>query len=700
MKLKLLITGAVVSALFMFSSYTFYKEDGDKPGVLIRLMMQGMEYYHYQPPQINDDFSQHVFDLYLKNLDYSKRFLTQRDVNNLRKYREKIDEELKEGSFEFFDMAAGLFDQRVLEAKGYTEEILAKPFDFTQKEYLEADYEKLDFAENEAALKDRWRKTLKYQTLSRLVTLMENQEKSVANSGQEGIETKSFATLEEEARLKVLKTQEQVFHRLERIPLSDRRADFINSVANVYDPYTGYFPPKDKEDFDMDISGKMEGIGAQLRETDGFIKVVSIVPGSASARQGKLEVNDVILKVAQADQDPVDVVDMDIDEAIKMIRGKKGTEVRLTVRKVDGSEVIIPIVRDVVILEETYAKSAVLQSDKGKKNVGYIYLPKFYVDFDDPRGRHCSEDIALEIEKLKKDNIKGLIIDLRNNGGGSLPDVIDMAGLFINKGPVVQVKARGGAPQVKADKDPAVQWDGPLVILVNSLSASASEILAAAVQDYDRGIIVGTTTFGKGTVQSFFSLDNMVQGASDLKPLGDMKLTTQKFYRINGGATQHKGVIPDIVLPDEYSFVEYGERDQDFSMPWDEISPVPYQKWTSPVSQQMDQLKKASEKRVAESETFSLVKENAERLKQNQELERYPLNMEEFRAERKRLDEEAARYKDLKKPIQEMVVTYATADVSFISQDTVRANRFKSFQENLTKDPYVFESLNIIKDMQ
>lgn len=700
MKLKLLITGAVVSALLVLSSYTLHVNDGDKAGVLIRLMMQGMEYYHYQPPKINDDFSQHVFDLYLKNLDYSKRFLTDRDVNNLKKYREKIDEELKEGSFEFFDMAINLFDKRVSEAKTYTEEILSQPFDFSEKEYLEADYEKLDFAENEAAVKDRWRKTLKYQTLSRLVTLMENQEKAVAASGQEGIESKSFDSMEEEARMKVLKAQEQIFHRLERIPITDRRADFINSVANVYDPYTGYFPPKDKEDFDMDISGKLEGIGAQLRETDGFIKVVSIVPGSASARQGSLAVNDVILKVAQGDLEPVDVVDMDIDEAIKMIRGKKGTEVRLTVRKIDGSEQVIPIVRDIVVLEETYAKSAVIQSEKNKKNVGYIYLPKFYVDFDDPNGRHCSEDIALEIEKLKKDNIKGLILDLRNNGGGSLPDVIDMAGLFINKGPVVQVKARGSAPQVKSDKDPAIQWDGPLLILVNSLSASASEILAAAVQDYDRGVIVGTTTFGKGTVQSFFSLDNMVQGSSDLKPLGDMKLTTQKFYRINGGATQHKGVIPDIVLPDEYSFVEYGERDQDFSMPWDEISSVSYQKWSDPVSPKLDQLRKASEKRVAESNTFSLVKENAERLKQNQDQEFYPLNMDEFRAERKRLNEEASKYKDMKKPITEMSVNYATSDIGFINQDTVRASHFKTFRENLEKDPYVFESLNIIKDMQ
>ncbi|MEZ4774253.1 MAG: carboxy terminal-processing peptidase [Bacteroidia bacterium] len=700
MKLKLLITGAVVSALLILSSYTLHTNEGDKPGVLIRLMMQGMEYYHYQPPKINDDFSQHVFDLYLKNLDYSKRFLTERDVNNLKKYREKIDEELKEGSFEFFDMAINLFDKRVLEAKTYTEEILSQPFDFDQKEYLETDYEKLEFAENEAAIKDRWRKTLKYQTLSRLVTLMENQEKAVSSSGQEGIESKSFADMEKEARMKVLKAQEQTFHRLERIPITDRRADFINSVANVYDPYTGYFPPKDKEDFDMDISGKLEGIGAQLRETDGLIKVVSIVPGSASARQGSLEVNDIILKVAQGDLDPVDVVDMDIDEAIKMIRGKKGTEVRLTVRKIDGSEQVIPIVRDIVVLEETYAKSAVLQSEKNKKNVGYIYLPKFYVDFDDPRGRHCSEDIALEIEKLKKDNIKGLIIDLRNNGGGSLPDVIDMAGLFISKGPVVQVKARSSAPQVKSDKDPTIQWDGPLLILVNSLSASASEILAAAIQDYDRGVIVGTTTFGKGTVQSFFSLDNMVQGSSDLKPLGDMKLTTQKFYRINGGATQHKGVVPDIILPDEYSFVEYGERDQDFSMPWDEISPVSYQKWSAPVSPKLEQLKKASEKRVAESETFSLVKENAERLKKNQDQEFYPLNIEEFRAERKRLNDEAAKYKDLKKPIEEMSVNYATADMGFINQDTVRSNRFKAFRDNLGKDPYVFESLNIIKDMQ
>lgn len=699
MKFKLLLSGAVISALLVFSSYTLISGEGDKPGVLIRLMMQGMEYYHYQPPKINDNFSNNVFDIYLKNLDYSKRFLTQRDVENLRKYQTKIDDELKEGSFEFFDIAMGMYDKRLDQAQKFSDEILSKPFDFSKEEYLETDYEEMVFPANEAELKDRWRKTLKYQTLSRLVNIMERQEKAMEEGGDEDIEIKSFLAMEEEARMKVKENQEEIFKRMNLISKNDRRADFINAVASVYDPYTGYFPPKDKQDFDMDISGKLEGIGAQLRQTDGLIKVVSIVPGSASARQGELEVNDIILKVAQGDEEPVDVVDMNIDDAIKMIRGKKGTEVRLTVRKIDGSETVIPIVRDLVILEETYAKSALLKDEKGKNTVGYIHLPKFYVDFDDVNGRHCSADVAKEIEKLKKDNIDGLVLDLRNNGGGSLPDVIDMAGLFIEDGPVVQVKARNGKPQVKADEDSRVQYEGPLVILVNSISASASEILAAAIQDYDRGVIVGTTTYGKGTVQSFLSLDNMIRGSYDIKPLGDMKLTTQKFYRINGGATQQRGVVPDIQLPDEFSFLEYGERDQEYSIPWDEISPVTYKKWDDPVSRKMDKLRSASEKRIEGSEVFSLIEENASRLKENQDQTTFPLEIESFRAERNRINEGAKKYKDIKKEIEDMNVSIISEDETFVNADSTRKKRFDTFIQNLNKDPYVYEALNILRDM-
>ncbi|MEL7342220.1 MAG: S41 family peptidase, partial [Bacteroidota bacterium] len=362
------------------------------------------------------------------------------------------------------------------------------------------------------------------------------------------------------------------FERLRKVTLRERRADFINAALSIYDPHTGYFPPKDRSNFNMEMSGKLEGIGARLSPEDGNIKVVYIVPGSACFKQGDLEVNDVIMKVAQGEEEePVDVSQMELDDAIQLIRGKKGTMVRLTVKKIDGSEMEIPIIRDVVEIEETFAKSAILEREEDGQRVGYIDLPSFYFDFNDRNGRRCATDIKREVEKLQAEGVDGIVIDLRDNLGGSLTDVVEMSGYFIEQGPIVQVRSKRGRPQVLSDSDPDVLYDGPLVIMVNSFSASASEIMAAALQDYDRAIVVGTTSYGKGTVQRFVDLDNILRG-NQTDPLGDIKLTIQKFYRINGGATQHRGVVPDIILPDQYSQLEIGEREQEYSMPWDEIS--------------------------------------------------------------------------------------------------------------------------------
>ncbi|MEL6590878.1 MAG: S41 family peptidase, partial [Bacteroidota bacterium] len=557
MKLRSFVPASLVLALFLLSSYTLHNGER-KSATILRLMMQGMQYYHYQPQNIDDNFASKVFSRYLEKLDYNKRFLTKGDVDQLREFEYMLDNEINDRTYELFDLSIQLFEERKEEARAYYQEILAQPFDFTTEEELDTDVEEMDFASDWTEVKDRWRKVLKYQTLTHLVNAIEKQEKA---EGDAEIETKSIEEMEAEAREKVLKNNDNYFRRLDKLDVEDHLSDYMNAITEVFDPHTAYFPPKDKENFDIAISGQLEGIGASLVEQDGYIKVATIVPGSACSLQGDLEVGDLILKVGQAKKEPVDVVNMDIDDAIKMIRGPKGTEVRLTVRKIDNSEMIIPIVRDVVILEDTYARSFLLENEGDRSKYGYINLPKFYTNFNSRDGRRCATDVAIEIEKLKEENIGGLIIDLRGNGGGSLNDVVEMAGLFIDKGPIVQVKSRDRAPYILADKDPRVQYDGPLIIMVNSLSASASEILAAAIQDYDRGVIVGSaSTFGKGTVQRFVDLDKFLRGQADLKPLGELKLTTQKFYRIDGGATQHRGVIPDIVLPDNYSLLEIGEK--------------------------------------------------------------------------------------------------------------------------------------------
>ncbi|MEM7657893.1 MAG: carboxy terminal-processing peptidase, partial [Bacteroidota bacterium] len=372
----------------------------------------------------------------------------------------------------------------------------------------------------------------------------------------------------------------------------------------------------------------------------------------------------------------------------------------LSVRKIDDSETDVPLTRDVVVLEETYAKSVILKEEGEKEAIGYIHLPKFYADFNNRSGRRCASDVAKEIQKLQAEGVDGMILDLRNNGGGSLQDVVDMAGLFIEEGPIVQVKSRRGAPQMLRDRDDRILYDGKLVIMVNSFSASASEILAAAIQDYDRGVIVGAPTFGKGTVQRFVDLDKLIPGNYEIKPLGELKMTTQKFYRINGDATQLKGVTPDILLPDEYSLIETGEKEQDYSMPWDEITPANYQTWSEPVSAQVPQLVANSSERVAANSTFDLIQENANRYKVRQDQYTYPLELEAFRTDRKRTNEEAQKYKDIRQEIEAMEIITPMADQAHIESDTVRQKRIETWHKNLHKDLYVFEAMQVVQEMK
>ena len=441
-----------------------------KTDVLMQLIMQSLIANHYSSQDVNDEFSTQVYDLYVKRLDYNKRFFTQQDVDKLKKYRLKIDDDVRNGQQEFFSEAYDLITRRTKDAQKYYQDILAKPFDFNINESIEQDPDKLEYAGSEADLRERWRKNLKYSVMTRLYDKMKQQE-----NDEEDKEIKSFAELEKDAREKVLKMHDDWFKRMMRMDENDHMATFINAIANVYDPHTAYYPPKDKANFDIGMTGRLEGIGATLQEKEGYIHIVRIVPGSPSWKQGELEADDIILKVGQGSEEPVDVVDMPLDEAVQMIRGKKGTEVRLTVKKVSGVIKVIPIIRDVVVLEETYAKSAILEAPGSDEKIGYIQLPKFYADFTRSGGPNCSSDVKKEIAKLKDEGVSGIVFDLRNNGGGSLYDVVKMSGLFIENGPIVQVKSKGSPAEVLSDRDSKVHWDGPLVVMVNNFSASASD---------------------------------------------------------------------------------------------------------------------------------------------------------------------------------------------------------------------------------
>jgi len=548
-------------------------------------------------------------------------------------------------------------------------------------------------------LSEHWRKYLKLQVLSRIQDRMENQEKA-KTSGEKDTVIKTKEEIEKEEREKLLKNMNTWVKTIEKETRSERVGNYVNIFASAHEPHSSYFPPIEKDNFDIRMSGKLEGIGAQLREEDGFIKVVSIVPGSASARQGELEVNDKIIKVAQGVEEAVDVVDMRIDDVLPMIRGKKNTEVRLTVKKQSGIVKVIPIVRDVVVMEDSYAKSAIIEHDKLSIKLGLVDLRTFYADFEDSNGRRCSKDVKAEVEKLIKEKVDGIVIDLRFNGGGSLTDVVDMTGLFLERGPIVQVKSRNSRAFVQEDRDPSVLFDGPLVILVNSYSASASEIMAAALQDYGRAIIVGTspTTFGKGTVQRFFSLDQIVpERFRNLGELGSIKITTQKFYRINGGSTQLRGVVPDIILPGAYSYMKVGEQEEDYPMAWTEIEKASYRQ-SDEAKKVLDKIKKKSAKRVAANKTFQLLDENAKWVKSRQDNTSYALEYSQYEKDQLVMDKEVEKYKNINKDIDALQIRSTKSDVDFIASDSIRANVAKTWYKSLKQDVYLEEVANIIHD--
>jgi carboxyl-terminal processing protease len=649
---------------------------------------------HYKPKDINDELSKKVFYKYFEELDAEKNIFLQQDIESLKKFEKSIDDEIKGAPVEFFLAAGKIFNQRAEEASQIYKDILSKPFDFTATESVVTDSKKLSFSNSEAQRKEQWRKRLKYLTLERYVELLDIREK---NKGKEGFVVKTDAELEKEARDKVSKIMDRTFERYRfKFNDDDKFSIFVNTITTMMDPYTEFFPPVEKRYFDEQLSGRFSGIGASLAYEEGNIKINSLVTGSPAQRSGQIEVGDVIMKVAQGSEPPVELTGYIVEDAVKLIRGKKGTEVRLSLKKKDGTIKTVALVRDEIIQDETYVRSAVI--NEGGAKIGYIYLPEFYADFERPNGARSGMDVAREVVKLKQEKVDGIVIDLRNNGGGSLFDVIQIAGLFIDEGPIVQVRDRDGAPQVMRDKDGSVLYDGPLTVMVNEFSASASEIFAAAIQDYGRGIVIGSTsTYGKGTVQRNIGLDPEANPFSSNSDLGSLKLTLQKFYRINGGSTQQKGVIPDVVIPDFYEYLKFREKDNPDAMPWDEISKATYRKWQP--GYDLQQVKNLANSRVTSDSIFQLIRQKTDILAKQNDKE-YPLQIDQFRQEQKIT---RAAVKD----IETLIKTDRELKVAFLEQDKERYNsadkdkseRYNQWLKSLSKDIYVDQAVKVLTDI-
>lgn len=699
--LSLIALTAIVAAVMPWN------DSHDKKVLQLTGMMEGLRQYHYQPKQVDDDFSLRVYDFFLENLDGSKRFFTKADLAALEVYNTSIDDQINNRTFAFYDEATDRYRKAVDKAADWYVKILEQPFDFSVSEDIETNTDKLTWASDDTELYDRWRAQLKYEVLYRIYDQLQEPlvidpeaEPAPSDERTETQPDKSFEELESEAREEMRERYEEWFKRIKATKSSEYFSTYLSSIAGIYDPHTQFFEPVDKANFDISMSNKLEGIGARLQTEKDETKVVSIIPGGPAWKQKELEVNDVILKVAQGSEEPVVVAGMNINEVVSMVRGKKGTEVRLTVRKVDGTVKVIAILREEVILDEGLAKSLIIRTPSQQDRVGYIRLPRFYADFESKDGSSCAVDMAREIEKLKNENVQGIIIDLRSNGGGSLRDVVTMTGYFIESGPIVQVQARGGKANLHEDRDPSVLYDGPLIILVNEFSASASEIMAAALQDYQRAVIVGSNaTYGKGTVQRFLDLDNAISGNNLHKPLGEVKLTIQNFYRINGGSTQLKGVIPDIVLPDNYSLLDIGEKEYDYALPFSEINPVVYDQKVYRTDKILPDVIRMSQNRVDQSPYFQLVRQNAERFKRQRDQSVFPLQIDQYKQMVETRKAEAEKYKDIYPANASLSVINPAQDLVYIQADSSRIARNDDFIQAVRKDLHLAETLEILSDM-
>lgn len=709
-----LIKSAIIITLIgglgfsIFNSPVPYEK---REAVILEGVIRYIEQIHVSPKPIDDVFSAEVFDTYLDRIDGGKRFLTAQERTALAADRLLIDDEVLARKLDFFDKSLVLLEAGVERSEKIFSTIKSQELDYTVDDFIELDYDEKEAADGEVGLVNEWRHYFKYDVLTNYNSLVNSQEQEVTNweeataaereeKNMEEPKVKSKQELLAEARTESIEDIEEWFERMNKLRRSDRFETYLGAITNYYDPHTSYFNPKEKQDFDINMGGKLEGIGARLMTDGDFTKVTDVIPGGPAYKSKEIDSDDLILEVAQEGEEPVDLTGMRIDDVVQHIRGKKGTIVALTIKKADGTVKQVKIERDEVIIDESFARSALLDIPDVVGNIGYIRLPKFYSSFENEGGNSCAADVAKELEKLKAENVNGIILDLRNNTGGSLNDVVTMSGLFYGEGPVVQVKPRERKAYVHKDDDSTVQYDGPLIIMVNQNSASASEILAAALQDYGRAVIVGSTsTFGKGTVQRFFDLDRGISGDSDIKPLGNLKISVQKFYRVNGGSTQLNGVNSDIVLPDSYHFIERGEKEYENALEWDEIEAKEYSQNVVQLKH-MDELKRNSQKRLEGNADFGLILENAKRLKDNRDFSKFPLNIDKYMnlmAERKAEGEKYASI--MKEDLPNLKIANLTADIDYINSDESKQARNEEWMKRLKKDIYIEETLHIIRDM-
>ncbi len=693
---------------FFLTSSANSKQAISEEEYLLTAHIQILSNYHFLKKKPSTTLFNEIFVNYLKELDRFKFLLLENEVRALAEYRQPNKDNLSD-ILEISSVTKIILDERIAELRMLVAGILQQEFDFAIDETYETDYKKVAYASSLEDLKDRWRRRLKYRMLEGILektlpdtslqlaqTPRNKQQDSKQDLSKIGI---GYAEAKEKTRTELVKSFQRYFANIQ----TQRERDYFNlylkALSKSYDEYTSFLPPIEKETFDIDMSGQLEGIGAEITKNEiGYIEIVRIVPGGPSYQQKELQSGDQIMKVAQGYHEAVDIKNFTLNEALKLIRGKKGTLIQLTVKKANGSTKVIPIIRDTIVLNKTYARSVVLQFHN--KRYGYLYLPKFYRDFNNKSSsRSSSEDVHKELTYLNSQNVDALVFDLRFNGGGSLEDAIVMSGLFIKDGPVIRVRDSEKEYPAYRDKDSGIAFDKPMLVLVNEGSASASEILAASLQDHKRALIVGSSqkTFGKGTVQILHSLNNSRYAKDNYNgDLGYLKFTTQKYYRISGLSTQTIGVKPDIVIPSLENF----QIPRESSYSNDSLSPIPYSKWDK-FQYNYSRLEQKQQLRLQNNSNFeNIIKRNKLMLERKKQT-KFTLNHKQAHSSRQAYLKELVNYvvdlqQDLDFKAIPKQVSEADKQPSGFKEKIEERN---SWYNQLSRDIYIRETLAILEDV-
>lgn len=696
----LLVAVFVAIASCSFTTKKFDNPEKDK--LLIDLITYVLEKGHYSPKDMDDAFSKNIYKNFIDGVDPLKRYFLNSDIEEFKQYETAIDDQIKIKDVTFFKLVYTRLTERIAQIEKIYPRILELPFNYSIDEELNVDYDKITYPNNIKALENRWRKQLKFTTISNYYDLIEENgtnlnEKSTEGKSEDSENPKSLIEIEIEARENTKSSMSEYFDFVNDLESKDYFGIFLNTIVEEFDPHTNYFAPSDRDRFELQMSGKLEGIGARLQKKNDYIKIVEVISGGPAWLGEHLEVGDMIMKVRQeSEKEAVSIIGMRLDDAVKLIKGPKGTKVILTIKRVDGSIEEEIIIRDVVEIEETYAKSALIK--KEDKNYGLIDLRQFYFDMQNYKERNAASDVKKEIIRLKKEGMEGLIIDLRGNGGGSLRTAVDMAGLFIKEGPIVQVASSGSKKEVLNDNDDEIVWNGPLVILVNELSASASEILAAAMQDYKRAIVVGSKqSYGKGTVQNLLDLNQWLRN-NEMGDMGSLKLTTQKFYRVNGGSTQLEGVKSDVVMADRYSYIDIGEKDYDNPLPYDKIEPANYEVWNGNID--YEKTISRSVERITKSQQLKLIDENAQWIKNRRDVTTVNLNYESYKKDIESRIDETKKFDSIDNYDNKLIYESLPFEIELMKQDSTLFEKRKRWHKSLGNDIYIEEGINILQDLK